>query len=222
MLSHSTETSSEAWRVVLTSRDGDVPHAPLIVVLRGMSREGSTWVFSSNYGSFTSNFSVTCFLHVDNFLQIIVYLSVVKLEVLPIVDIMHTFPSFLCPFFLSKRKLRICASNRSAGSNSPRIVSNLLQHYQGCTVFDVWDDLAQQGLDNANRNSCEKHNRRSIWDDLDHYACRLCVVTDTIIRSKRPQGYTQIPAEHDTVQITRSTGRFLRRENLLRREHEFR
>ena len=72
--------------VVLTSRDGDVSHAPLIVVLRGMSREGSTWAFSSNYGSFTPNiFSVTCFLHVDIFLQIIVYLSVVKLELLPFV-----------------------------------------------------------------------------------------------------------------------------------------
>ena len=169
--------SSEAWRVVLTSRDGDVPHAPLIVVLRGMSREGSTWAFFLKiWIIFFTRFLSYVFLHVDNFLQIYVYLSVVKLEVLPIVDIMHTFPSVLYPFFLSERKLRICASNRSAGSNSPRIVSNLLQHYQGCIVLDVWDDLAQQGVDNANRDSCEKHNRRSIWDDLDHYACRLCVV----------------------------------------------
>ena len=72
--------------VVLTSRDGDVPHAPLLVVLRGMSREGSTWAFSSNSGSFTPNiFSVICFLHVGNLLQINVYLNVVKLEVVPIV-----------------------------------------------------------------------------------------------------------------------------------------
>ena len=84
-----------------------MPHAPLIVVLRGMSREGSTWAFSSNYGSFTSNFSVTCFLHVDNFLQIIVYLSVVKLEVLPIVlDAMHMFLSAPFPHvsFLFERR----------------------------------------------------------------------------------------------------------------------
>ena len=74
--------------VVLTSRDGDVPHAPLIVVLRGMSREGSTWALSSNYGSFPPNiFSVICSFHVENVLQINVSLSVVKVkfEVLPIV-----------------------------------------------------------------------------------------------------------------------------------------
>ena len=93
--------------VVLTSRDGDVPHAPLIVVLRGMSREGSTWAFFSNYGSFTTSiFSVTCFLHVDNFFQINVYLSVVKLEVHPIVlDVMHImFLSALFVFLFERRE----------------------------------------------------------------------------------------------------------------------
>ena len=74
----------------------------------------------------------------------------------------------------------------------------------------------------SDRDSCEKRNRRSISDDLDPYAFRLCMVSDISIWSKRSQGYVQIPAEHETVQITRSTGRFLRRENLLRREHEFR
>ena len=132
------------------------------------------------------------------------------------------FPSDLCVVFLSEWKPRRCASNRSAGNHSPCIVSNFLQHYQGCIVFDVWDNLLQQDVDNAKRNSCEKHNRRSIWDYLDHFACILCVGTDTIARSKRPQGYIQISIEHDTAQTTRSTGRFLRRENLLRWEHEFR
>ena len=69
--------------VVLTSRDGDVPHAPLIVVLRGMSREGSTWAFFLKiWIIFFKRFLSYVFLHVDNFLQIYVYLSVVKLEVL--------------------------------------------------------------------------------------------------------------------------------------------
>ena len=94
--------------VVLTSRDGDVPHAPLIVVLRGMSREGSTWAFFLKiWIIFFKRFLSYVFLHVDNFLQIYVYLSVVKLEVLPIVlDAMHMFLSAPFPHvsFLFERR----------------------------------------------------------------------------------------------------------------------
>ena len=49
-----------------------------------MSREGSTWAFFLKiWIIFFTRFLSYVFLHVDNFLQIYVYLSVVKLEVHP-------------------------------------------------------------------------------------------------------------------------------------------
>ena len=99
-----TETNSE---VDLTSRDGDVPHASLIV--------GATWYvegrvhlgfFPQNLNIFFKRFLSYVFLHVDNFLQIYVYLSVVKLEVHPIVlDVMHImFLSALFVFLFERRE----------------------------------------------------------------------------------------------------------------------
>ena len=66
-----------------------------------MSREGSTWAFFLKiWIIFFKRFLSYVFLHVDNFLQIYVYLSVVKLEVLPIVlDAMHMFLSALFVLF---------------------------------------------------------------------------------------------------------------------------
>ena len=194
------------------------------VVCRG---KGPLGLFSSKSGLFSSNvFCHMFFLHVDNFLQIYVYLSVVKLEVLPIVlDAMHMFLSAPFPhvsFLFERREPHNHVNPDREGLALQRIAPDNLPSDCDNRIPCVWnrnpklDDLL------SDRKACEKHNRRSIWDDLDHYACRLCMVTDIIIRSKRSQGYIQIPAEHETVQITRSTGRFLRRENLLRWEHEFR
>ena len=71
-----------------------------------MSREGSTWAFFLKiWIIFFTRFLSYVFLHVDNFLQIYVYLSVVKLEVLPIVlDVMHMFLSALFVVFLFERR----------------------------------------------------------------------------------------------------------------------
>ena len=192
-----------------------------LLALRGMSREGSTWAFFLKiWIIFFKRFLSSVFLHVDNFLQIYVYLSVVKLEVHPsALDAMFLSALFV---LFERRESHNHVNPDREGLALQRFASDNLPRDCNNRIPCVWnrnpklDDLL------SDRKACEKHNRRSIWDDLDPYAFRLCMVTDIIIRSKRSQGYIQIPTEHETVQITRSTGRFLRRENLLRWEHEFR
>ena len=99
-----------------------MPHAPLIVVLRGMSREGSTWAFFLKiWIIFFKRFLSSVFLHVDNFLQIYVYLSVVKLEVHPsALDAM--FLSALFVFLFERREPRNHANRDREGLAPQSIV----------------------------------------------------------------------------------------------------
>ena len=153
-----------------------------LLALRGMSREGSTWAFFLKiWIIFFKRFLSYVFLHVYNFLQLYVYLSVVKLEVHPIVlDVMHImFLSALFVFLFERREPRNHANLDRKGLALQGIVPDNLPSDCNNLIPCVWnrnskfDDLFSNHETSTKLDGIHElwiHWLSLVWNDNDRNA----------------------------------------------------